>query len=213
MQRYSFKGEFITNTFGAYFVSYSPILQIYNGAEAIEEKSILKWCNSTTPGATQYETNGNKALVKFTSGGLSAKGFKIRFETNCGYDIVTNGAGMINLHDSGPFKKCEWNVASNIPSGRITLTVNHFSSNASNFRDLLTVIPSIERDDIQPNTFFATGSALKVILIVNGPTVFQASYNANDNCKSIQILIDWKRPIDLIPFQFVEVNSTHYKVL
>lgn len=163
---------------------FSLISQIYDGDEARSDNAILRWCNSTTPKITKYLTVTSKALVKFTSGGqTAAKGFKISFETNCGYNIVTNSTGMINLHYSGPPKMCTWTIRTANPTERISLTINHFSGNASSYRDVLVVTPSVQTADIMADTYYAIGGSLMVMLSVNGPTVLQASYSAYDNCE------------------------------
>lgn len=145
----------------------------------------MTWCRSSAPSTKTYKTASNKALVKFNSGeGDTSKGFLIEFETNCGYSVSTEGTGMIRLRDSSPSKVCEWIISSPNPLDRIKFSINHFSGNTSNFHDVLAFDPAIDRSK-QFNTYYAMGSTLKVMLTVNGPTVFEASYSVFENCKLI----------------------------
>lgn len=172
-----------------YLVIHLSSFQIYDGDEARSDKTIIRWCNSTTPQVNRYLSSGNKVLVKFKSGGATAaKGFKISFSTNCGYRIVTNSTGMINLHDSGSSKICTWGISTTDPTQRISFTVNHYSGNASSFRDVLSVTPSVNKEDIVADSFYTMGGAILVRLLINGPTVLQASYSVYDNCESQIIL-------------------------
>lgn len=157
--------------------------QIFDGEQGDADKTLLRWCNSSAPSSKTFVTLTNKALVKFRSGDTyAAKGFLINFETNCGYTVSTNSSGMIRLHDSGTAKNCTWVITSPDPLARIQFSVNHFSGNATNFRDVMRFNPEVSVGT--SNTVNTLGNRLTVHLTVDGPTVLEASYSVYEDCKS-----------------------------